>query len=131
MDVYVCLWVCPPEVARSIRRPRPNLMKLSGFVELVSLIILVTAFFKFDRFFTEIQVKNCRCISGIFAIFCKKNDLFAYREIDETTSLIGRITKPMTYSESSHRAASESLKTKKHFSDFHGVLVFCQWINVL
>ena len=64
--------VCPPEVARSIRRPRPNLMKLSGFVELVSLIILVTTFLKFDRFFTEIQVKNCRSISGIFAIFCRK-----------------------------------------------------------
>ena len=55
-----------------IRRPRPNLMKLSGFVELDSLNILVTTFLKFDRFFTEIQVKNCRSISGIFAIFAKK-----------------------------------------------------------
>ena len=69
---YLCIWVCPPEVARFIRRSRPNLMKLSGFVELVSLIILVTTFLKFDRFFTEIQVKNCRSISGIFAIFAKK-----------------------------------------------------------
>ena len=32
----------PPEVARSIRRPRPILMKLSGFVELWMLMILAT-----------------------------------------------------------------------------------------
>ncbi len=35
------IWVYPPEIARSIRWPRPILMKLSGFVELFVLIILV------------------------------------------------------------------------------------------
>jgi hypothetical protein len=42
------------EYHQSIRRPRPNSMKLSGFVELVSLIILIIKFLKFDFAFKEI-----------------------------------------------------------------------------
>ena len=52
-----CIWVYPSETARSIRRPRPNLMKLSGFVELVSLSILLKKFFQFRPIFTDIQLK--------------------------------------------------------------------------
>ena len=51
-----------------LRRPRPNPLKLSGFVENFVLIILVIIFFKFDSIFTKIQVKYYKLVF----LFCKK-----------------------------------------------------------
>ncbi len=64
----VSMWSRQP-----IRRPRPNSMKLSGFVENFSLIILVILFFEFDHVFIEIWAKYCFHILVFFEFFLQKN----------------------------------------------------------
>jgi hypothetical protein len=63
----VSMWSRQP-----IRRPRPNLMKLSGFVENFSLIILVILFFEFDHVFIGIWAKYCFHILVFFEFFLQK-----------------------------------------------------------
>ena len=61
-------WVNPWDITRLIRRPWPNSLKLSQFVELFELIILVINLLGFEFIFTEIQVKYYGCILWVFAI---------------------------------------------------------------
>jgi hypothetical protein len=70
---------------QSIRRQRPNLMKLSGFVENFSLIILLILFFEFDCIFIRIWIKYFLTFSHIFAHFCKKNPNF-HQKIDDNST---------------------------------------------
>ena len=90
--------VIPPEIARSIRRPRPNSLKLSGFVENSSLIILVVGgFFVKVRFRKDtIKIQKMH-----FLLFKKKKKKNSYRNCDVSPPFLTRIFKPSTYSDSS------------------------------
>ena len=72
------IWVYPSETARSIRRPRPNLMKLSGFVELISLIILLKRFFNFTLFSLIYSwntfTSSCHFLQEKNSKWCRKTD---------------------------------------------------------
>lgn len=67
-EIIYNIRVYPWEIASSIVRPRPNPLKLSRFVELFALIIMVIKFLGLDLVFAKIRVKY---YSHFFA-FCKK-----------------------------------------------------------
>ena len=71
-----------------IRRQKPNALKLSGFVENFSLIILVINLLRFARFFIEIYAKYHQWILHFFAFFFAKNrSLFSRQMSDNSISL--------------------------------------------
>ena len=110
------IWVIPPDVTRSIRRPRLNSLKLSVFVENFSLIILIIIFFKINSVFVKIKAKYEKC-----AFFKKKKwNLRFYRKSGESPTFFTWISKLITYSDSSWKTASESVGTRRHLTNFIG-----------
>ena len=98
---------------QSIRRPRPNSLKLSGFVENSSLIILVvTVFFKVGFRKDTIKIQKLHC-----CFFCKIKRNF-YRNCDGSSTFFTQILKPSTYSDSSLKTASESVRINTIFTTF-------------
>ena len=99
----------PSETARSIRRPCPNLMKLSGFVELVSLsILLKKKFFSISPYLYWYTVEILLPSLVIFSVFLHGKSFKWCRKTDETSLFLGQIINPMAYSDSSWKTASES-----------------------
>ncbi len=84
------------DLAKSIRRSRPNPLKLSGFVEFFALIILVINFSQLKPIFIKIEMKF---FFGFFAVVLKKINFF--KKIDDNSSIVARILKPIKYSDSS------------------------------
>jgi len=64
---------------QSIRRPRANPLKLSGFVQFFALIILVIIFSRFDPIFIEIMIKYYLEITSIFGFFAEKKVIFSLK----------------------------------------------------
>jgi hypothetical protein len=75
-------------------------MKLSGFVELFTLIILVIKVSEIEPIFIEIPVKYFFDFLHFFALFAKNKKHF-FRKADDNSSLVTQILKPIRYSDSS------------------------------
>ncbi len=105
---------------QSIRRPRPNPLKLSGFVEIFAVIILVIDCSQREPILKKTQV---RYFFDFFCIFCKKWKAF-FRKINDHSSPVHQILKPITYSDFSWETASQSIEILKIVLKFKGVSLF-------
>ena len=90
-------------------------LKLPVFIEFFALIILVIKLSQFESVFLKIQVKY---FFDTFLHFFAKNKKFSFGKIDDNWSLVVRILKPITYSDSSWKTASDSTETKNIFLTF-------------
>ena len=101
----------------SFRRPHPNLMKLSGFVELFSLIILLKkVFFNLTLSSLIYSWNTFTNFCHFFCVFLQENIVKWCRKTDETLSFVSEIINPMAYSDFSWKTASESTGVQNIFS---------------
>ncbi len=83
------------------RRSRPNRLKLSGFVDLFALIILVINLLGLTVFSHRYRSNIIYAILCTRAFSCKKTEAVAYQKNDDNSLLDARILKPIKDSDSS------------------------------